>query len=117
MKNQCPSGDFGCPHYNYDGESETCELEDPAHECDDYMYYMGCEEEEDDEDEYEEAAGLLETYICQYRLVLGLDDKAIAQLISVDWIPAQMRIVSGVLMERGEEGVAQALAELADAKE
>ena len=51
------------------------------------------------------------------KIVVGLDDKAIAHLISVDWIPAQMRIVSGVLMERGEEGVAQALAELADAKE
>lgn len=119
MKHQCPSGDFGCPHYNYDGETETCELEDPAHECDDYMYYMGCEdeEEEEDEDEYEEAAGLLETEICQYRLIVGLDDKAIAHLISVDWTPGQMRIVSGVLMERGESGVAEALAALADGAE
>ena len=43
MKHQCPSGDFGCPHY--DEDTGACTLEDPAHECDDYMYYMGCEEE------------------------------------------------------------------------
>ena len=38
----CPSGDFGCPHY---AESGHCTLDDPAHECDDYMYYNGTGED------------------------------------------------------------------------
>lgn len=38
----CPSSDVGCPHY---AESGHCTLDDPAHECDDYMYYNGTGED------------------------------------------------------------------------
>ena len=41
----CPSGDFGCPHYQE--ESGHCTLEDPARNCDDYMYYNGVDAEND----------------------------------------------------------------------
>lgn len=37
----CPSNDFGCPHWT---ESGRCTLKDPAHECDDYMYYVGVDD-------------------------------------------------------------------------
>ena len=37
----CPSNDFGCPYW---AESGNCTLEDPAHNCDDYIYYVGVEE-------------------------------------------------------------------------
>ena len=40
----CPSNDFGCPHWT---ESGHCTLEDPAHNCDDYMYYNGVDTEND----------------------------------------------------------------------
>ena len=40
----CPSGDFGCPYWT---ESGHCTLEDPAHNCDDYMYYNGVDTEND----------------------------------------------------------------------
>ena len=38
----CPSGDFGCPYWT---ESGRCALEDPAHNCDDYIFYVGAEDE------------------------------------------------------------------------
>lgn len=38
----CPSGDLDCPHWT---ESGHCTLKDPAHECDDYMYYNGVDDE------------------------------------------------------------------------
>ena len=39
----CPSGDFDCPYWT---ESGHCTLEDPAHECDDYMFYAGTGEDD-----------------------------------------------------------------------
>lgn len=39
---QCPSSDFGCPYYQED--TGCCALDDPAHQCDDYMYYAGIDE-------------------------------------------------------------------------
>lgn len=40
---QCPSGDFSCPYWTRSG----CKLEDPAHECDDYMFYHSGDDDED----------------------------------------------------------------------
>ena len=39
----CPSGDFGCPYYQEESGHYT--LEDPAHNCDDYIYYNGADGE------------------------------------------------------------------------
>lgn len=38
----CLAGDFGCPYWT---ESGHCTLGDPAHECDDYMFYAGVDDE------------------------------------------------------------------------
>ena len=32
---QCPTGDFSCPYWTPSG----CTLEDPARQCDDYMFF------------------------------------------------------------------------------
>ena len=39
---QCPSGDFTCPYWTPSG----CTLEDPAHDCDDYVFYRAGDSEE-----------------------------------------------------------------------
>ncbi|MBR0281028.1 MAG: hypothetical protein IJQ81_05460 [Oscillibacter sp.] len=48
------------------------------------------------------------------RVSKQMDASEIAEWISVFWTPEEMRGMSGVLLEMGEDDVAKALAELAD---